>query len=781
MQYKLSEIAHIIDGELFGCDQLTSSISTDSRWSASCAGTLFVAMKGANHDSHRFINEMIARGVTALLTEQDIDQLSNNISYIKVNNSIDALQSLAKHHRESFKGCVVGVTGSNGKTTVKEWFAQTAPSSAKIFRSPRSYNSQLGVALSLLMIEGDEDVAVIEAGISQPNEMAKLEAMIQPDIAILTSIGEAHQEGFESIKQKVQEKLILGRSAKSIIYNSNYPEVTEEILYCNFKGTKVDAADFAACSNFSDAASMRNSQVIAALHHALGYAAADFSRITPVAMRLELIEGLHDSLILNDSYNNDINSLAIALEKLQSVAGERKTVVILSDILQSGTDPKALYKRIAEILESNNIDFVVAIGNKISKNIAQFKCDSKSYKTTEEFLSNISVEDYAGRAILLKGNRECRLEKIGHALSKKSHSTTLEVNLDRMISNLNYYRSKLQRDCKMIAMVKANSYGAGDYEVAQTLQEQGVDYLAVAFADEGSRLRERGITMPIIVLNADDGSFSQMVQMGLEPEIYSIKSLESFAAAVVANGERNYPIHIKLDTGMHRLGFMDRYIAELTARLKELRDVVKVASIFSHLSSADVDSDECRARTEQQIADFDKTSSSIIEGIGYTALRHIANSAGIEHYPSSHFDMVRLGIGLYKNVSTLKSRIVQIREIESDERVGYGGAGKCSNNSKCKIATIPIGYADGMDRHLSNGAWSLLINGAKAPIVGRICMDSCMVEITDIAGVEEGDEVIIFSDKFGNTAEDMATVLDTISYEVLTSISGRVKRIYIKE
>lgn len=783
MQYNLSEIAEITGGKLIGEDRIVREVATDSRGSVTGSQTLFVAMKGANHDSHNFIGAMSGRGVIAFMVERDDVPQLKGASYVVVERAIPALQALATDYRSKFKGAVVGITGSNGKTTVKEWSAQLMPKGVKIFRSPRSYNSQLGVALSLLMMEGDEDVALIEAGISKVGEMAKLEAMIRPTVGVVTSIGEAHQEGFESLGEKIGEKMQLFKGAEKIIYHSGYTELIPYIIYreeCEY----IDAND-SQMGEYVDVASQRNSQIVSALFQTLGFDSPQLSMITPIAMRLEVIEGVNNSVIINDSYNNDINSLTIALDTLRSIAAERETTLILSDILQSGMSSEQLYRAVGKIIYRTKVNRVIGVGREISQWSDMFHCQIKCYASTEELLSKISAEDYTSRAILIKGNRESRFEKICHQLSHLSHTTTLEINLDAMIDNLNHFRSYLNRGEKLVAMVKASSYGAGEYEVAQILQHQGVDYLAVAFADEGSRMRERGITMPIIVLNADDGSFSQMVDMRLEPEIYSIRSLKTFAATVEARGERDYPIHIKLDTGMHRLGFMESEVEECCRVLDELRGCVSVASIFSHLATADMGSDG-EAATRAQIALFDKMSGRIAKCVGHSVLRHIANSAAIINYPEAHFDMCRLGIGLYgfgddalRPVSTLKSRIVQIKQIAAGEKIGYAGAGVA--NEGCRIATIPVGYADGLDRHLGCGVWSVLIGGKPAPIVGRICMDSCMVNISKIEGVEEGDEVLIFSETEGNRASDMAEKLGTISYEVLTSVSTRVKRVYLKE
>ncbi len=776
MRYKLSKIAHICGGELLGRDRTVESIISDSRSVVESGKGLFVAMKGVNHDSHRYIEDMLTRGVESFMVETKSDIQEGRGSYIVVENSISALQRLAAHHRQEFRGLVVAITGSNGKTTIKEWIAQCAPKGVKLFRSPRSYNSQLGVALSLLMLSGEEDVAIIEAGISRTAEMTRLREMIRPEVVIFSSIGDAHSEGFSSLEEKIAQKMMLCEGAKKIIYHSDYRDISR--LLPNIE--RVDASAFRG-GEFSDIASQRNSQIVEAFCEMMHYPTPNFETISPVAMRLELREGINDSIILNDSYNCDINSLRIAIDKLVWVASSKPTTLILSDIQQSGLSRRELYSKVAKIVESSKIDTLIGVGQDISSCAELFMCKKRFFTSTQELLDNISRDDYAGRAILLKGNRESRFERISHALSYKSHTTTLEVDLDVMIENLNYFRSRLNPSTKLIAMVKASSYGAGEVEIAQTLQHQGVEYLAVAFTDEGQRLRERGIRMPIIVLNADDGSFSQMINFRLEPEIYSARSLHLFASEVARHGEREYPVHIKLDTGMHRLGFS---VEEIEA-LRELPEGLRVASIFTHLSSADDKSQEDRVRGQVEL--FNSMSERVKSWVEYPIPCHICASAAIVRFPEYQKDMCRLGVGLYgyglgeslRPVSTLKSRIVQIKHLLKGEAVGYGAAEVLSRDSR--IATIPIGYADGLNRALGCGAWRVIVAGHGAPIVGRICMDSCMIDVTDVCGVEEGDEVTIFSPNEGNTAQDMADVLGTIPYEVLTAISSRVKRIYIKE
>ena len=658
----------------------------------------------------------------------------------------------------------------------------------KCYRSPKSYNSQLGVPLSVLMLEGDERLAIFEAGISKPGEMERLERIIRPDVVVFTSIGDAHQENFLNLDQKCLEKMILARGASRIVYHSHY-EPLGRMIAAHFAGRKLyDAAAFPRVPEavVGNEASRRNAQIVEAFCAAMDFPEPAFSSAPEVAMRLEVKEGINDSVLINDAYNLDLNSLALALDYLHNVALSRRRTLVLSDIAQSGLSDDELYGRVAGMVARAGIDTFIGIGPKLKRYASLFACEREFFASTGECIARIGRDAVAGRAVLLKGAREFRFERLAHALARKSHTTVLEVDLDAMIHNLNYFRAQLSPRTKLVAMVKAGSYGAGDFEVAQMLQHEGVDYLAVAFADEGVLLRERGIAMPIVVLNADADSFDLMIANRLEPEIYGFRSLDDFAAAVSHAGEARYPIHLKLGTGMHRLGFMEEEIGRLCEVLPT-RPEVKVASVFSHLNCADMPEED--AYTRAQIARFDRMSGAVAASLPYPVLRHTANSAAIERFPEAQYDMCRLGLGLYgfgwrhndalRPVSTLRTRIVQIRRLAAGETVGYGRAGRLTRPSV--VATIPVGYADGLDRRLGCGRWSVRVGGEAAPVVGRICMDSCMIDITDVHGVAEGDEVLIFSPAAGNDPEAMARVLGTIPYEVMTSVSGRVKRIYLKE
>jgi len=785
MNYLLSEISGICGGEFRGIDCTVRSVATDSRSYATGGGAMFVAMNGVNHDAHEYVRTMYDRGVRAFMVERDCD-LPSDCGVVRVADSLAALQALAAHRRAQYRGTVVAVGGSNGKTMVKEWIAQCAPAGVRLFRSPRSYNSQLGVALSLLMTDDDTDVAVIEAGISQCGEMERLERMIRPDVVLFTSIGDAHQENFESLDRKIAEKLVLARSARTVIYHSAYPELSAAIRAAYADRNLIDAAE-TAVPTMPDTASARNAQIVAALFGTMGWGAPDFASLQPVAMRLEVKQGVNDSIIIDDTYNSDINSLSIALDCLRSAAGGRRTVLVLSDILQSGLSGETLYAQVAAMVAEASVGLFVGVGERISEYRSLFASGSLFYASTEDLLARIGEIDIAGAAVLIKGNRACAFERISHRLELKCHTTVLEVNLQAMARNINYFRERMHSGAGLVAMVKASGYGSGDAEVARMLQKQGAAYLAVAFADEGVLLRESGITMPIVVLNADDASFDVMVAHSLEPEIYSERSLAAFVREVESAGGREYPIHIKFDTGMHRLGFSEREIGHLLDLIDGCGDTVRVASVFTHLCVADDPSQD--EFTRLQLARFERMSRAVDEHLPYRVLRHAEASAAIVRFPDSQYDMCRLGIGMYgfgyehndslEMVSTLRTRIVQIHELDSGETVGYGRAQTLSRHSL--IATIPVGYADGLDRHLGCGGWSMLVHGEPAPTVGRICMDSCMIDVTDIGGVAEGDEVVIFSPQRGNTPEDMARRLDTIPYEILTSVSKRVKRVYINE
>ncbi|MBO7307134.1 MAG: alanine racemase [Alistipes sp.] len=783
MNYLLSEIAQIVGGEHRGNDLRVGNVVTDSRSITSPEGALFAAINGKNHDGHDYVERMAKRGVKAYIVEREVG-ISDDCGMVIVSSTLDALQRLAAHHRQQFKGTVVGITGSNGKTIVKEWAARSLPSSIRSFSSPKSYNSQLGVALSLLMLSGEEEVALIEAGISQVGEMERLEHMIKPDIVVFTSIGDAHSANFRSIEQKIEEKLKLAAGARTIIYNKEYKELGTKINELYASRELIDSSGERIEDSLElNAALEVDAAHVAAIMHKLGYSVDGAVFSAKVAMRLELKEGIDNSMIIDDTYNSDINSVIVALDALHRQSMGKRKIAVISDILQSGTAAEELYKRVAEAVRSAGVDHLIGVGENISKHSNLFDYNSSFYYTTDELIENFGRERWADSVILIKGSRDSRFERLSRLLERRTHTTTLEVDLAAMKKNLDYFRKHLPQQHPVVAMVKAWSYGTGDVDVARMLQHEGVAYLAVAFADEGVTLRSKGITMPIVVLNADHDSFDVMISHNLEPEIYNFQSLDEFRRAVHRAGREHYPIHIKLDTGMHRLGFMEDDI-DLLGRAIHLDTSLRIASIFSHLSCADIPSED--EFTRGQIKLFDYMSSQLIEWLDYKPLRHIANSAGIVRFKEAAFDMARLGLGLYGYgyehndelipVATLSTRIVQIKQLRRGESVGYARSKRLERDTI--TATIPIGYADGLDRHLGGGRWKVKVGGEFAPIIGRVCMDSAMIDVTDIEGVQVGDKVTIFSAEKGLTLEEMAATLDTISYEIMTSVSARVKRIY---
>ncbi|GAB4284617.1 MAG: bifunctional UDP-N-acetylmuramoyl-tripeptide:D-alanyl-D-alanine ligase/alanine racemase [Marinilabiliales bacterium] len=818
--YNISEIAKVlnIDDVSIKKDYTVRYLLTDSRTLISPVDTLFFAIKGERHNGHEFIAELIDRGVKNFVISDynpDYNKYSD-VNFLIVNNVITALQLISAYHRTKFTIPVIGITGSNGKTVLKEWLFQLL-SDKKVIRSPKSYNSQIGVPLSVWMLDNDADIAIFEAGISKPSEMNNLQKIIFPSIGIITNIGDPHQENFIDQKHKIIEKLKLFSDSELIIYCKDYQLIENQIqqltqyennqtlswskkypadLFINsitktedysvinasYKGKKISFK-----IPFIDDASIENAIHACLLMIYLGYdnetIAQRMLNLSPVAMRLELKEGINNSIIINDSYNSDIGSLSIALDFVNQQQQHNQKLVILSDILQSGKNPELLYKEVADLINKKNIDRFIGIGKLIGTYKKYFKPDSHFYLDTDEFLDNIQKYNFQNNIVLLKGAREYEFERISNYLQQKIHETVLEINLNAITHNLNFFRSLLKPSTKLMVMVKAFSYGSGIYEIAKLLEYQRVDYLAVAFPDEGIELRKAGISTPILVLNPEVQSYDLMIDNHLEPEIYSFNVLNQFIESVKRRKIKSYPVHIKLDTGMHRLGFLSSEIKKLTDLLKN-NDDIKIKSVFSHLAAADEEIHD--SFTKQQIRLFEEMSEKIMSELHYPVLRHILNTSGIERFHDAQFDIVRLGIGLYGiskkyndrllNVSTLKSSISQIKKVAKGETVGYSRMGKADKD--ITIAVVPIGYADGLNRRLSNGVGKLLVNNSLAPIIGNICMDMCMIDVTGL-NVSEGDEVIVFGDNYPIT--EMADKLDTIPYEIMTSISRRVKRIYYHE
>lgn len=818
MIYTTLEIAKIIEAQPFiKKDGEIQYLLIDSRNIVSTVNSLFFAIRGERHDGHDFIKELYHKGVKNFVVDQipEYKKELENASFLLVDNTLKALQKLAAAHRTRFNYPVVGITGSNGKTIVKEWLFHLLQGSKNVIRNPKSYNSQVGVPLSVWLMSEINNFAIFEAGISMPGEMENLEKIIHPDIGLITNVGEAHQENFKDYKEKCVEKLKLFDHSKQIIYCKDHSLIHQEIearfpeknvftwsekLDANLKILNKSRKEHATFIEyqyedqkntitipFTDAASVEDAIHLLAVLYATEIVPDDvkqkFNTLPAVAMRLELKKGINNCTLINDSYNSDLHSLSIALNYLGQQNQHASKTVILSDILQSGKEERALYQEVSKLLKKYHVNRLIGIGEALSNQGDLFTLEKSFFKTTSDFLHHLTKNDFADEAILLKGARDFYFEKISSVLEEKSHRTVLEINLNAMVHNLNYFRSKLNPATKIMAMVKALSYGSGTFEIANVLQYQRVDYLGVAFADEGVALRKAGIKIPIIVMNPEQNSFDLMIEHQLEPEIYDFLVLHQFAIAIKDAGKKNYPVHLKLDTGMHRLGFVEEEINQLIDALKAA-NFIKVKSIFSHLAASDENIHD--SFTIKQVQLFDAMSKKIRKALKYPVIRHIANSAGIERFPEAQFDMVRLGIGLYgisatnqeqlATVSTLKSTVIQTKQVKKDETIGYSRKARALDDMT--IAIIPVGYADGLNRKLGNGLGKLFINGFLVPTVGNICMDMCMVDITG-CNVHEGDEVIIFGKE--QSVIDLANMLETIPYEIFTSVSSRVKRVYFQE
>ncbi len=823
MPYSTEQIAALIGAQCTGTAEGTVKwLLTDSRSLSFPEETLFFALVTKRGDGHRYIPDLYRRGVrrfvvSALPSQEQLQQMPE-ACFLQVKDTLAALQQLAEKHRAEYSIPVVGITGSNGKTVVKEWLAQLLSPDRHVTRSPRSYNSQIGVPLSVWQIDEHTDVALIEAGISRMNEMKRLKPIINPTIGVLTNIGGAHQEHFNSLQEKCMEKLTLFRDCDIIIYNGDDEEVCESVdrtlqsareiawsrrdadkpLFISSvkkeeTGTTIDYCYLGFQGKytipFTDDASIENSlhclAVCLYLRLRPEQIAQRMARLEPVAMRLEVKEAKHGSTLINDSYNSDIASLDIALDFMarRPESEGRSRVLILSDLMQTGQDSRSLYRKVAERIESRGIDHIIGIGPGLSASASRFHIKKSFYATTEELLQSAELDTLRHSLILVKGSRSFGFDRIAERLALKVHETTLEIDLGAMVDNLNHYRSLMAPSVKTVCMVKAFAYGAGFYEIAKTLQDHRVDYLAVAVADEGEQLRKAGITASILVMNPELTAFKTLFENNLEPEIYSFTLLEEMIRACEREGYLHYPVHIKIDTGMSRLGFRPDEMPRLISRLSQQSAVIP-RSVFSHFAGSD--SPEFDTFTHLQAARFDEAATALQAAFPHKILRHICNSAAIERLPEYHHDMVRLGLGLYgispvgdrllHPISTLKSTILQIHDVPESETVGYSRRGQLVRPSR--IASIPIGYADGLNRRLGNGHGYCIVNGQQARYVGNICMDVCMIDVTDIP-CQEGDKVEIFGPELPVT--QLAEWLGTIPYEVMTGISTRVRRVYSLE
>lgn len=789
----------------------------DSRNLISPSDSVFFAVKGKNRDGHSFISDLYNKKLrNFIVSEIPVGNEYSDANFIVVNDTLRALHDIASYHRNNFHGELIAITGSNGKTMVKEWLFHMLYKQKKVIRSPKSYNSCIGVPLSIWLLENNHDIGIIEAGISKSGEMVELYNIIKPDIGIFTNIGDAHQENFNNLNQKISEKLELFKSCKTLIYCKDHMSIHSSISKSNkLKNTKLFTwssktnADLiieslsreknrtnikAKYKNkellisiaFTDEASIENSIHVLAYMLCFGYNTnyiiEQFKELPTVAMRLELKEGINSCTIINDSYNSDIGSLSIALDYLNQQNQHKIKTLVLSDILQSGYKEKDLYREVSKLVKTKKVTRIIGVGNSISSNSNFFPSDSIFYQSTDDFIRNFDSGIFYNQAVLLKGARVFEFERLSNLLEKKSHRTVLEINLTSIIHNLNYYKSLLPEKCRIMAVVKAFSYGTGSFEIANVLQYHGVDYLAVAYIDEGIQLRRTGIKMPILVMNPEAASFYQMIENKLEPEIYSLRILKLFLESVKRNSVKAYPIHIKLNTGMNRLGFIKEDIPEMIKIIKQ-SGIIKIMSVFSHMAGGgDGKFDDF---SHLQIKLFEEMSDQISSFFNYKILLHLLNSQGLESFPDKTYDMLRLGIGLYgigkaknslKNVCTLKTSISQIRNLTNGDTVGYNRMGKINKDSR--IAVLPIGYADGLNRTLGNGKGKVLINKQFAPIIGDICMDMLMVDITSI-NAEEGDDAILFSNDY--PVSRLSEQINTIPYEILSSISARVKRIYLTD
>jgi alanine racemase len=831
--YNAANISKILKGELLqdrGFPEI-AHILLDSRKLIFPETSLFIPLVSTRRNAHQYIPDLYEKGVRNFIVSEHLPlDKYPEANIILVKDTMQALHTLVAWHRQQFHIPVIGITGSNGKTITKEWLYQLLEKDYNIVRSPKSYNSQTGVPLSVWQMRPEHELAIFEAGISQPGEMEHLEKIIRPTIGIFTNIGEAHNEGFLNVRQKINEKLVLFTKSDILIYCKDYLELNECVLNFhtqigkrdNQEGlqllawsrktdadlriisvdkdqshTRIDAlyknAPIYIHIPFVDEGSVENAIHCWALMLYLGTEQSviqqRMDQLGNIAMRLELKQGINNCSVINDSYNSDLGSLTIALDFLQQQQQHPTRTVILSDILQSGKSDASLYEEVAGLLQKKGIHKLIGIGKNISREKKSFQqvenLKSQFFLTTEAFIQQFNPQDFQHETILLKGARIFEFERIGKVLEQKAHQTILEINLSALAHNVKQYQSLLKPATKVMAMVKAFSYGSGSFEIANLLQFHGVDYLAVAYADEGVELRRAGITMPIMVMNPEPSSFGAILQWNLEPEIYSLHLLQLFEEEVRVAGRTDFPIHVKLDTGMHRLGFERKDIPALALMLTE-SGRLKVQSIFSHLAASEDPGKD--AFTQQQGRLFFEMSHELQKALGYTSIRHISNSAAIHRHPDLQLDMVRLGIGMYgidngeiqeklRNVSTLKTTVAQVKELQAGDTVGYGA--KWTANGPAVIATVRIGYADGYPRCLSNGGGQMLVRGQLAPVAGIVAMDMLMLDVTHIPEVAEGDEVIVFGQDL--PVQQLATWAGTIPYEILTGISQRVKRIYFEE
>ena len=812
MTFSIQNIIPKIDATTIGTfdDFIIENISIDSRSMQNNSGTLFFALKGQNHDAHDYIAQLITKDVTHFVVEYIPENIVGKAHFLVVENTTKALQQTAKHYRNLFHFPIIGITGSNGKTIVKEWLNFLLSPDYTIVRSPKSYNSQVGVPLSIFGINENHNLGIFEAGVSVQGEMEKLASIIQPTIGVFTHLGTAHDEGFDSQETKIIEKTQLYKNCDIVILEKNelvekhitVPTFTwsfknkEATVFATKKDLKNGSSNITITynkkifdleiqqqDNFSVTNALTCICVLLYMNIEPKHIQERIKNLYPVEIRLQAKKGINNCILIDDSFSSDYQSLKIALDFLEQQKLHQKKTIILSDIFQSGLPLEILYQKVTKAIQNNKIDRIIVIGETISNYLSELP-NVITFGSTNDFLKQFNLQSFQNETILIKGARSFNFDEILVVLEEKNHETVLEINLDAITHNLNFYKSKVKSKTKIMVMVKAFGYGNGGFEIAKLLEHNKVDYLGVAFADEGINLRRAGITLPIMVLNPENSSFHAMIAYDLEPEIYSLTGLEAFLEIAKQKNITSYPIHIKLDTGMHRLGFEDFQINELNSLLKN-NNFIHVKSIFSHLAASD--NFDFKDFTQLQFERFDVMYEKITTQLNHKPDRHILNTSGIFNYAQKQFEMVRLGIGLYgvgnseletkslQNVSTLKSIISQIREVNKGESIGYSR--KYRVQEKIKVATIPIGYADGIRRAWGNEKGYITINNKKATILGNICMDMIMVDVTKIP-CHPGDEVIVFGEN--PTVIEIAQVVNTIPYEILTGISQRVKRVFYK-
>jgi alanine racemase len=815
-KYSIQTIAELLKADTF-IEKFPVEISRlviDSRAVIDPESSLFFALS-AQRDGHEFIRNAYGNGIRSfVISKRECLNLFDDANFLLVDDVLKALQQLGKYNRALYNIPIIAITGSNGKTIVKEWLYQLLASDYNLVRSPKSFNSQIGVPLSLWQIKAENTLGIFEAGISRINEMDTLAAMISPTIGILTNIGAAHAEGFSSIEEKLLEKLKLFSGCELFIYSPDYTQglrqadlpgkrkfswsffekadlqilFVEPIENRSYVRALFNGSEIECLIPFSDRASTENGVICWATLLALGYTAEDadsrLEKLTQVSMRLVLKNGINQCSIIDDSYSADTSSLAIALDFLNQQNQHAKKTLILSDLIETGKSKDVLYTEIASLLLQKNVSRLIGIGPDISSSAESFGLDATFYENTQEFLATFPLQQFNNETILVKGARKFQFEKISKLLTQKVHDTVLEINLNALTENLRFYKSKLQPKVKIMAMVKAFSYGSGSHEIANLLQYQKVDYLAVAYADEGIALRKAGITLPIMVMSPEPSAFEAIIKYKLEPELYSLQILKAFLE-FIKDDVKSFMVHLKIDTGMRRLGFEESDLPELLLILSSAKSI-KVSSVFSHLAaSEDPKHDDF---TRLQIENYNLISAKIQDCLSYKFIRHISNTSGITRFPEAQLDMVRLGIGLYgfdaalgknnglQTVTVLKTTITQVKQVGPQQTVGYGRNGMLPDGGT--IATVRIGYADGYRRSFGNGKGKMLVNGHYAPTIGSIAMDMCMLNVTGL-DVKEGDEVVVFNDVL--TISDLAAQIGTIPYEIITNISQRVKRVYFYE